>query len=187
MTTMPDRWAKLPGWFRWPVGIVLTLVAVGVMNLVAQGLGGSEDGWKTNLILFVLAAGLLGLAFIQARRRLGGKGQLGMYRRAIKTGRVPAEADVERWRPLVQRSARHLRGVRWLYLGYGVLLALAIVVGLVAGVLAGNLDARQVGVGLLILVPLAAFWWWMSRLFQRRVRQIERLARALGDDGSPAT
>lgn len=178
--TLGDRWSELPGAARWTIALVALAIGYGlVYSLVASV---APDSWGEQTIRLVIVAltlpALVGGAFVQ-RRRLGGRGQLGLYRQAFRTGQVPQGAHRERWLPVARKQERCFREgrmffrVTWAIL---VVLVLALVPLLVLA------DVSVWWSPLVVLVPLVPFVWWMDRLWVRRRDRLASVVRQLGDD-----
>jgi len=184
MTSLSQRWTSSPGWVRWPIGILLTIVFYGLAYaLVASvfDLDPAHQDLAIRWLLVALSLPLFVVGVLWQRRRLGGKGQLRLYRRAYRTGTIPEGAKVDAWRPVVRRQLRFFREARRVQQGFwavlGALLVISAVVGLVAA------DNRAL-VGVLVassFALVAAIVLGLDRLYRWRVSQFTRLQRALDD------
>ncbi|MEV7398597.1 hypothetical protein [Aeromicrobium sp. NPDC092404] len=183
MSSLTDGWHRLPAVARWPIGFVLVIgvYAIGYVAIAAAfGLDSDRDDMTIRLALLPFAAVLFGIGLLDQRRRLGGKGQLSLYRKAYRTGVVPEGARVDRWRRVVRRQARYFREGRRVYLGlYAIFIAVLVVVAVLGTVLHG--PTWLWFLALAAVTSLIA--WGTDRLWLWRRRQFERLEQALASSG----
>src|SRR5689334_7311716 len=109
MSSLSQRWTDSPGWLRWPLGILATIALYGLAYaLVAEvfDLDPAHHDMAIRWLLVLLSIPCFALGVLLQRRRLGGKGQLRLYRRAYRTGTVPQGAKVDKWRPVVRKQLR---------------------------------------------------------------------------------
>jgi hypothetical protein len=177
-------WSRQSALVRWPVGIVATIALYGVAYLVVSsvfGLDADDDELAIRSVLLLVALPMFGFGVLLQRRRLGGKGQLALYRRAYRTGTIPAGADVDRWRPVARRQARFFREggrlQRVVAVAMMVLLVLLAVVALVAA--RGKVDVVTAVLVVLGIAMFGLLYWGVDRLWRMRRPQFHRLERAL--------
>lgn len=187
MRSMAQWWDRQHGVLRWTAGMAscAALYALGYL-LVASlfDLDATQDRTTTSWLLVLLVLPLTPLGALIQRRRLGGKGQLSLYRQAYRTGVVPEGADVERWRPLVRKQLRFIREGRRVHLIWWSLVLAALVVGIGAIVFRGTASYLVFILTFLVLftVLMAVTAWGLDRLWRWRLRQLERLSRALDQE-----
>jgi NADH:ubiquinone oxidoreductase subunit 3 (subunit A) len=190
MRAITDRWTRLPAVVRWPVGLLAVALVYGVayaLVAAALGLDSHDDDMTIRLLLTLTAPLFFALGVLQQRRRLGGRGQLRLYRRAYRSGAVPAGANADKWRPQVRRQARFFREGRRVVLIVWALFGALAVLGVIVAVAAQH---DSIGTGSVTFVVIfVAVWalvvWGLDRLWRWRQRQFERLERAL-DEERPA-
>jgi hypothetical protein len=173
------RWAALPSVVRVTLGMTATAVGYGLGYVVVAGTFGLDPRDDSLAIWYVMLALLLPFAVVgvfRQRRRLGGKGQLGLYRQAYRTGTLPDEADVEKWRPIVRRHASRLQESRWIVIAMQSALAAVLVTApvVVAVQSLDHLVADLAVIAVAVAVVALVAWGW-DRLWRRRMRQVERL------------
>lgn len=191
MDSLAAGWDSLPATVRWPVGLLATAALYGVAYVVAAaalGLDPGDDDLAIRLALLVVAIPLFVAGAALQRHRLGGKGQLGLYRQAYRTGTIPAGANIDKWRPVVRKQARFFREgghvQRWAAIVLVGMMLLLAVGGLVAS--AGDIDATLVVVVAGSIVFAVLLFWGADRLWRWRRRQFARLDRALAEiDAAP--
>ena len=147
----------------------------------AQALVGDEPvDWFRPLpnLLVAFAVGYLSMRI--QRRRLGGADRLRAYERAVRTGRLPDDADAAVWRPLLERELRvQQRASTYSTGGLGLLLA-------VAWVLIAVLYDVDLVWWLVACTSIALFAAWLRWLGRRQTRRIRRLLGRLPDAVPPA-
>jgi Flp pilus assembly protein TadB len=152
------------------LAILLPLLGAVYVGLVlgAAALLGEDPDWLRPLPPLV---GSFTAAFLAARwqrRRMGGAERVQQFRTALRSGRLPEDADPVVWRPLLAREQRSVGKARNLVLG---ILGLFVVAwGLVALVGSFTWPAAVVSVGLVLAVVVLV--WVVSR---RTVGRIDRL------------
>lgn len=182
MQSVARRWSDLPAVVRWTLGLSALALGYGAIYAIVAstfGLDSDDDDLLIRMLLLALAVPVAIAGVFQQRRRLGGKGQLSLYREAYRTGTVPDGANTEKWRPVVRKQARFFREGRRVVLTLGCLFVAAILaVGIV--VLAGDADRRSALPMIAILLAVTAVAaWGVDRLWLWRRRQFARLERAL--------
>ncbi|SDN84211.1 hypothetical protein [Geodermatophilus sp. DSM 45219] len=118
-----------------------------------------------------LLAGFLGgyLGVRLQRRRLGGRQRMREYDRAMRTGRLPDDADPAVWRPLLERELHtQQRGMRVISRGVSLVFA-------VAWVLVAVLNDIDAVWWLVAAVAIALFALWLHWLAGRQAGRIRRL------------
>ena len=118
-----------------------------------------------------LLGGFLGgyLGMRLQRRRLGGRTRMREHDRALRTGRLPDDADPAVWRPLLEREpCTQQRGTRVTTWGVGLLFA-------VAWVLVAVLHDMGPLWCLVAAAVIALFAAWLRRLGGRQAARIRRL------------
>lgn len=136
--------------------------------------------WTRGLGGFLgVLAGSLTVTWVQ-RRRLGGREREEQYARALRSGRLPEDADPAVWRPLLERELRSRRRalvsvvpVTGLFAGAAVLL-----LGDAFGT--GALGLALVAVGGVLVVVV------MFGVVRAQVPRVERLLDQVPDPGAPA-
>lgn len=132
-------WHELPAGVRWLVGGVAAVALYAALRVVPEVL--LEDGASTQGLylvgVLVLLAVLVAVGVLQNRRRLGGRGQPALLRRALREGRVPEGADRGAWGRELPRRHRYLRESRWLpwvsAAAFGLLVLLVLVAVVATG------------------------------------------------------
>ena len=181
---MSPSLARGPRSRRWR-RLALAVLAVAALYVLAQLLlAAAFDGpvtWTRGMGAFIGGlTGSLTVTWLQ-RRRLGGREQEEQYARALRSGRLPEDADPAVWRPLLERELRSRRRA---------LVSVVPVTGVFAGaaglLLAGPFDAGALGLVLAavggVLVVAA-----MSGVVRAQVPRVERLLDQVSDPGTPAS
>lgn len=164
--------------------MVVLAAAVGyvlVRALVDLAAGNSVD-W-TGGVSPVLLGGLAGVLvpLWWQRRRAGGWERAAQFAGAVRTGRLPSDADPAVWRPLLERELRARRRalVVLVPLAGGIAALVAVVLARAAGM--GPLGWALAVTGAVLVV--ASVWWAV----QERTEQVERLLDQASDLGTPAS
>jgi 4-hydroxybenzoate polyprenyltransferase len=166
--TVLERWRALPAWVRWTLGLLLIVVVYALAYGVVEAVAPEEwDDLDVRLALVVLVTPLVLVQIVVERRRLGGKGQLGLFQRAMRTGRVPHGADRPRWLPVARKRERFFREGRVVLRVFWCVMVVLLVVLAVA---CAFWDATLAAVLVVVTVAYAAFGWWMDRLWGKRAR-----------------
>jgi hypothetical protein len=148
---------------HWPIRLVAVAVAYLVLLLVLRLIDG-EVNWVEPLgpVGIGLVAGVVSEWW--QRRRVGAQLLPGLTR-AVRTGRLPEDADPELWRPLLQQElAAGRRLVVTLVLLLGGLVAVVLVL---TAVLTAPWTPVLVAITLIALVGLVL--WWAQRRRERRI------------------
>jgi hypothetical protein len=164
--------AGLSPWTRRMVigGMVVSLLGAWylIVVVVTAALSDRERDWGAPVGPIV--GSFLGVSLVLwlQRRRLGSRQRVREYRRALKKGRLPDDADPEVWRVLLAREKRvHDRASRraQVFIGLGVVAWL---------VIAALYDYGPLGWALVLLGGALA-WGLMQWAGQRQGRRIGRL------------
>ncbi|QGG40389.1 hypothetical protein [Aeromicrobium yanjiei] len=187
MRSMPQWWNRQHGVLRWTAGIALCAGLYALGHLLVASIFDLDPASDRSLIswLFILVSlPLVPVGALVQRRRLGGRGQLSLYRQAYRTGVVPEGADVERWRPVVRKQLRFIREGRRVHLIWWSLMLAAVVAAI------GTILVRGTASYLIFILPVLGLLtvlvvvsaWGLDRLWRWRQGQFERLSRALGQE-----
>ena len=184
ITAMAERvrnWLRtLPRWARLLVVAVVLMAGYGmayvaVVLLVAVVFRDPVDWSGPAAGPFIGTALGTGLTTWWQSRRMGGTDRVQQYERALKTKRLPEDADPAVWRPLLARERRLVRRILATGLAVGAVV-------LVASLLLFRGPDEQV-IGLVmaaaLLVGLGALGWGT----RRQVRAIDRLTDQLPGAG----
>jgi hypothetical protein len=167
------RWSNLPGPVRWILGLTAFVVGYGIVYAsIAEIAPSSWGDGRIRIAIAGLCVPLFLVGVLQGRSRLGGRGQLRLYRHALRTGQVPDDAKTERWLPLVRKQERYLREGR---VFFRVLNGVALALLVVAGVLLAVFEPRAGAVVLVVGVASAPVLWWTDRLWGRRSVQVSKV------------
>ncbi|MBF4163380.1 hypothetical protein [Nocardioides acrostichi] len=169
-TPPDDRW-----WDRQPRAVRMALPLVcGLVGWFAVRVGpdlfddGSTAKYAYLAAVWIVLVVFLVVAVLRARRRLGGEGQLGLLRRALRTGEVPEGADREAWRRELARRVRAQQDMGIVVrVGDVVLLALTAAM-VVLGVVLTITVSVGVGLGVVLTGLLLALTVWLAARFRRR-------------------
>lgn len=143
--------------------LVFAIGAVTPVKLVTTAAGG--------LLFSAVLTGAVGLT----RRRLGGTRQAASFATALKTGRVPPDADVVRWRQELDRADRtRFRRTAW---------PVAVSLLPIALGVAGLFDPAARPVAILLIVLFVGLDVATLLAVPARRRRVERLRAALDPHG----
>jgi hypothetical protein len=159
-----------------PAYFGLVTVFYGVLTWGLDAIGHPRDATWAHLVLRVLLGSLFGAAMTGViafqRRRFGGSALMSATSTAIRTGRLPRDADPDTWTPVIRRRIRVMQRSRWLS---PVLMAPVAAFGILAWVLA---PATVVPAALLIgvaLVVVALAEVQIARYMPRALAVLEEL------------
>ena len=174
---MRDLWGRLPSFVR-----ALTSLIVGFFGLVmlfsllemnpVDGLAGDLLGLVVAIAVFAFVFWLI---IRSVRKSAGGRDQMRLLRRALKSGVVPEGANRESWTETLRKARERRRDSTWVYI---LIAGLIVVVNVVSAaqypeVVSDPLKLLMV-VGLVAL--LLAGWVGLPMLIVRRnQRRIDRL------------
>lgn len=162
-----NAWEKLPAWGRGLVSLVVLLLVLAAMNLIGEAVGPSSawGGIVVPLVFFVLAILIVVALNRRSAKKLGGRGQFRLLRKALLTGKLPPDADRATWRPLLEKAVSNHRSDVWFYVFF------ALVIVLVNAFALSELDDPGPGiiaVVLVISVAIAGGWAGIPYLIRRR-------------------
>lgn len=142
-----------------------------------------EPGWTEPLPS--MAGAVVGGGFVLwlQRRRMGSLRRAWDVDRATRRGRLPEDADLAEWGPLLERAVGFQRGARSLALGFTALS----VVGVVLGFAWVGFGWMAVLVTALVGAALLAFLEVASRRQSRRIERLQDQVRDLPDRGQLTT
>ncbi len=174
-----SRW---PSWLQGVLTVVVMLVSIGVTNGVAEAL---PSRWAVVWWAGVVVAALGFIMWVrrQAGHQVGGRDQFTLFRKALRTGEVPPDADRRQWRAMIDEQ-REKRAAQWWFYG---LLALFIAAINVYGALTSDLSAPARATILVFAVNIAVGCWvgLPALIVRRQNRRLDALREEL-DDPSPA-
>jgi uncharacterized membrane protein YfcA len=173
VSALHRRLDRLPPRRRRAVVLLLLgalLAAVYLLTVWAQCLVGDDPvDWIQPLpgMLAAFTGSYVGMRV--QRRRLGGGERMRQYDRAVRTGRLPDDADPAVWRPLLERELRVQQRAMRVSTG-GVVLLCAVAWVLVAVLY----DVGPVWwlVAAVVLVLVAAWLRWLGRRQAARIRRL---------------
>lgn len=176
-----SRWSRLPAWAQG----LLILVAMIVAAVVITGVGESlPPGWAFAWGVGVFGA-LIGLVVLlrhQVGNQVGGRDQFALFRRALRTGEVPPDADREQWRVLIEKQRKDRAGARWFYGLFALLIA-----GVnVHSAVTSNVSVSAKAAILVVSVVIAVGGWvgLPALIVRRKNRQLDALGDQLEDPSS---
>jgi hypothetical protein len=171
------RWLDgLPTAVRWLLGAVLVVAYYGLALVVLNWAVDGPVDWSSPMPgLLGGFGGAFGGLWLQ-RRRVGGRQRLREYTRALKSGRLPPDADPSEWRSLLAREDRGRR--RAAILSYAIL-GLAAVLWVVLTVRRAGWQGWAGWAFPAVFVAFAGLLAWAGRRHQRR---LERLVAQLPED-----
>lgn len=169
-----NAWERLPAWLRGLLGIVAALLVVALVRAVIDEVASDHPVWGLALNVASLVLITIGLyAPVRVgRRRVGGRAQHELFRRAIWSGRLPADADRDRWRPLLEKAAADSSGA-WAY-GFLALLVFGVNVSVLAGLddPGPGLIAAAIGIAVVVAVFFPGIPWWIQHRNRRNARRL---------------
>ena len=173
LRSLPDRFRALPPRRRRLVVVASSvgyLVAFYALMYLVQTVTRDEPvGWATPLGAMVgpVIGSFLG-GFLMAGwqvRRLGSSERLHQLEGALRTRRLPDDADPAVWGPLLAREQRFLRRA-FTVLPVATVVLGAVVVGIVA-VTAQDVQVGYLGIGAALIAAVVALLDWWGRRQQR--------------------
>lgn len=177
-------WEKLPAWGRGLVSVVVLLFVLAVMNLLSEA-AGRDNAWGgivVPLVFFVLAVSFVVALNRRSAKKLGGRGQFRLLRRALLTGKLPPDADRATWRPLLEKAVSNHRSDVWFFAFF------ALVVVLVNVLTLSELDDPGPGVIAVVVaisLVVAGGWVGIPYLVRRRQHRSARKFLALMGEERP--
>lgn len=161
--------------------MVATLVSIAAVDGVGQSV---PDRWKPLWWAAVLVAfaGCFAWLVRHARAHTGGRDQHALFRKALRTGRVPEDADGARWQRLIDEQRRSRPGVWWFF---GILAVLIAAVN-IHSALTSDLSPAAKAALLVVAVALAVGLWVgvPALIIRRQNRQLDALRDQLDDPSS---
>lgn len=174
-----DRWLdrRTPGVRRLVVvGSAACVVAVWyvVLAVAVPALSGGEPDWRQPIGPILGGLSGIGLVFWMQRRWSGGVGRIPDHGRALRTGRLPEDADPDVWEPLLVRDQRgHARARRVALACTGLIVVSWLLVAVMY-------DFGSLGWALVIVVG-AGMPAWIAWATGRQRRRIEALRAQVAD------
>lgn len=162
-----DWWDGASRGARWVVVIALALIGGTAGAGLANG-SLSHPAMGAALLVLVTAVGAATLA--TQSRLLGGWRQSVMYRRFVRSGEIPPDADAARWLPMARQTHRQMpRALGLQRVLSCAFVATAVVVMVVKGLV---IDGEQAWSGLPVVAVLALVAWWLDVVGRRRGDQL---------------
>lgn len=184
MTSFIEWWNRLPRAARWGLCALALLIECSMAYLIVayatylNPWSESDDvniGWVWALLVALIFLSWLSVAVLGQRRRLGGKRQVDLYRRAMRTGHVHAEARRDKWLPVFEKQERSVVELRrFSRVGWWAFVVVTIVS--VIGAISGSPGWQWSLAGIPVMGALA---WHNSRSIRRLQRQYARLRETL--------
>lgn len=160
---------------------------MGLVPTVLTSTVAAETGVPTLLALvltalpIIITLGILWWSFVwYENRRLGGRGQSALFRRALRSSEVPPGANTALWSRQLQRAERTDAKRGW-----KAWVPSAVIVALIVGVnVKSALEDADSGLGLALavlapLVLVSALVWWSAVAMRRGRRRRRALLAAL--------
>ncbi|RYJ06082.1 MAG: hypothetical protein EON52_08215 [Actinomycetales bacterium] len=169
-----NAWTKLPPWLRGAVGLVLTLLVVGTGRTLIDEVGRKDPAWGLALSISLLVLLFVGLYVMYrvGRNRVGGRAQHKLFRQALRSGELPADADIERWRPWLEKAAGDSSG-EWVY-AFLALLVFGVNVSAVGGVddPGPGIILGAVGIAVVVAAVFPGLPWWIQHRNRRNAQHL---------------
>jgi hypothetical protein len=172
-----DLWGRLPSFVRALISLIVGFVGlVALFSLLEMN---PVDGIAGELLGLVVAIAVFALVFWliirSARKSAGGKDQMRLLRRALKSGVVPEGAQRESWTETLRKARDRRRDTTWIYILIAGLIVLVNVVSLAQYPEVVS-DPLLLLLFILFVALLLAGWVGVPMLIVRRnQRRIDRL------------